>query len=123
MNLTFIISNILQTLCEIWKFKIQVHCNKESQSYKYQLKCHNKRFCFDQILHICLLKKKKNLLLKVLFAAPQWLEGERWKNGVFRRQLSLCGADQLFTLGRQIVSKPCLEMSIYIPNGYVKSVG
>lgn len=101
-KLTFTVARVLQRLCEIWERKMQVYRNKESQSCKYRLKCHYKCLCFDQLLHICLFQKKKKMQLTALFAAPQWLEGERRKKGDSDSNSDQSRANQLFTLERQM---------------------
>lgn len=65
--------NVLQRLCEIWKRNMQVHCNKESQSCKYQLKCHHKCLCFDRS---CLIKNRPFSAVFSLFSVElNGLEG------------------------------------------------
>ena len=97
-----------------------VHCDKESQSCISQLKCHSKCLCFDQVLHICLLKKKKKNAANNALCSPP-VVGKRRKTGDSESNCGTQQTNQLFTPERQMA---CFqhEMSMFYV-GKMKSVG
>lgn len=85
---------------------------KKVSPCKYQLKCHYKCLCFDQIFHICLFFFF-NAANSALCSPPVDGRGKMEEQGGIQIALLCCMANKLFTLGRQ--------NGLFAPNEYVLS--